>query len=194
MREPDLRADDGKIRAWRMLTVKPDIGPADWQAGLAAWFIEADVGVLDPYGITAWYIGCVSLRDMPGVTPANRHYPDAQFELSAWSIDPNKGVTIELYDRRVEQGDDGGAEGVLLTPPDIVFQWHGTTDEHAIQILEAFIRAVVLGRMSPSRPVVVDYARRFDAAWREALSSTVEHFATGHGHAYLADGEKRSMH
>jgi hypothetical protein len=180
VRAPDLTNEAGTIRAWRLGVPEPGVGPTDWQAGLAAWFIDADQGVLDPLlGLfTRWYIGVVSLRDVPGVPPAYRQYPEAQYELLCFTIDPGKDITIEVYDRRLT-GDLSGPDGFLLQPADIVFQWHGTDDAGAHGVLDAFIRAIVIGGLSPNRPV--DASRIvFDADWRSRLAATVEHYATGH--------------
>jgi hypothetical protein len=191
MRPPDLANEAGTIRAWRW-TATPGVGPADWQAGLATWFIQADPGVLDPV-FSGWFVGGVSLRDIEGVPPAHRKYPDAQYELVCLTIDPESGVGPEHYETTASGGDNGRT-GFLLKPPDIVYQCHGTDDAGAMGVLDAFIRAVVQGGLSPSRPpasTVSDLERggtlfdarpahAFDADWRRRLDATVEHFATGH--------------
>lgn len=188
MREPDLTNAPATIRAWHYL-VKPGVGPADWSAGLGSWLIECDPNTLDPI-FTKWFVGGVSLRDIEGVPPANRQYPEAEYELNCFTVDPESGVGPEHYERMTTEGAYPGAPTrFLVQPPDVVFQWHGTSDEEATEILEAFVRAVVLGGLSPSRPPVgyshgVAFlpgpARAFDAAWRRRLVATVEHYTTGH--------------
>lgn len=187
MRPPDLANAAGTIRAWHYERV-PGIGPADWDAGLTSWYIEANAGVLDPV-FGGWYVGGVSLRDIPGVRAAFRKYPNAQYELSCHTIDPNAGVTAELWERRTTGATDDRV-GFLLQPPDVVYQWHGTTDEGAVGVCESFVNAVVLGGLSPSRPAaglsrtgmlfLPGPAWAFDADWEGRLAATVEHYATGH--------------
>lgn len=177
-RPPDRTNRAGTIRVWNLPKPPPGTGPLDWQLGLRAWFVEADEGVLD-VGFTKWYVGAVTLRDIEGVPPAKRHYPEAAYELDCWTIDPRKDVTVDLYDHRIETGDPGGITNILLTPPDIIFQWHGTDDAKAELVAESFVEAILAG-ISPSRPSWQPDALLFDARWRNRLTSTVEHFTTGH--------------
>lgn len=167
---------------------EPGVGPLDWHAGIGAWFIESAPDVLDPLGLfTRWYCGVVHLRDMPGVRPAHRHYPEATYELMCFTIDPDSGVSIDTYDERTRTGTADNAEA--LQPADIVYQWHGTNDKQAEAVGAAFVRAIVHGALSPSRPpsgqsgtmvFAPGPARAFDVEWRRRLDATVEHYVTGH--------------
>jgi hypothetical protein len=193
VREPDLTNPAETIRAYRLPRPDPGVGPIDWQAGLTSWFIEADPGVLDPLGLfTGWFVGGASLADRPGVPPAKLHYPGAQYELSCWTLDPDKHVTIEFYERRMT-GDLSDGGGILMQPVDIVYQWHGTTDRQAEDILGDFVRAVVIGGISPCRPPVVDgaylvAAKMFDTEWKQRLDATVEHYWTAGTHVAIEEG------
>jgi hypothetical protein len=76
---------------------------------------------------------------------------------------------------------------------DIVYQWHGTTPEQAEDILEHFVRAVVIGGISPCRPPVVDVAylvaaKMFDMEWKQRLDATVEHYWTDGTHVAIEEG------
>jgi len=77
MRAPDQQNETLGIRVWSWATRLEGVANVnpDWAAGLGAWLIEADRGVLSAV-ITRWYTGLVHLRDVPGQTqPAYLHLP-----------------------------------------------------------------------------------------------------------------------
>lgn len=164
-REPDLIGRAG--RAWRSRVRPEDYAViegaasfADKTAGLATWMLKAS-------GFHAawdeWVIGLVHLRPIEGGTrPPNKQYADAEFELMILSLDP------AYNDER--DPDVPGLKG-YLEPPDLVYQFHGVTDEQAIEIAEMLVRHFVEGTRSPDS----DFRR----SNTEALDTTVEHYRQG---------------
>lgn len=180
-REPDLQNRMLGVRVWilRNPTEAAYEQNPDWRAGLQAWVVEADPGVLSPV-ITHWYGGVVTLRDVPGVPLSHRQFPDAEYEIMSMSIDPSIEVDwVDLYDARAAGEQREIHPGHLLSPADIVFQWKGTTDEQARDLAGAFLRAVLSGN-SPDRPVHPFAAFAFDHNWKRVLEETVKHYVSGH--------------
>lgn len=154
--------------------------PAD-RAGPAAsaWLVEREPKTLDHTATLAvwiidhrnahpvwnqWMLGLVHLRDIDGVKPAAKAYPEAEFEVVVHALDPQHQVT-----------DPNAAERLyLLTPPDVVKQFHGVSDEVATFIVERLVEQVVAGHLSP------DQDHR--TMWNRMIDSTVAHFRGEHEH------------
>jgi hypothetical protein len=108
-------------------------------------------------------IALCHLRDVPGVPPARKRYPEAEYELMVISINP---------DECPEPDPDKCEEGYpLLEPVDIATQFHGLSDTDATNILESAVNAVVAGYLVPDE----DFRR----LWDSSIASTVEHFRAG---------------
>lgn len=188
-RPPDRSRSDDRIRAWRFTSPEPGVGPKDWEAGLVSWIIESESGLLDPMGLfTHWFLGGASLADREGVPPAHRHYPEAQFELSCWTINPEVTDPVAILEARRRTGviDDTLS---FAPPADIVYQFHGVTAEAATSIIDDMAAAIVDRALSPSRPPVgvsggivfpSGPAMVFDREWKSILDTTVQHYKTGH--------------
>lgn len=170
MRDPDFA---GVARAWR-LKKSPEMEQAHVDSfghessSLADWVVN---GSYHPFW-SWWYIAVIHLRDIPNAPPANKQYPEAEYEFMILSLDPRpearNGGKVDVD--KIEQGDiEGGLPG-FLSPPDVVFQFHGVTDEQAIKVGEAAIRAIVNGHSCDSD---------FREWWKVSLSKTVEHFVLG---------------
>lgn len=108
-----------------------------------------------------WMVGLVHLREEPGLPPPKRHYVGAEYEISIFSCNPEKPAP------------DVNGQGFLavLTPPDLVFQFHGLTPEQALGVHKFLVEAICAGRTSP------------DADWRrqnrEALARLVNDYYMG---------------
>lgn len=183
-RPPDFINEKKGIRIW---TIRPTADAVrahpDWQAGLMAFVVETDENVFSPM-CTTWYGGLVHLRDVPGQTkPASRHFPEAEYELTWHAIDPSIDQDwVEYYDAQA-RGEDRPGLGQLLQPPEMVYQWAGTTDTQAKDLCEAFLRAVRDGTNLDS-PVQYGFlaVQAFRATWDRLLSGTVDHYVKGiHG-------------
>lgn len=166
MRAPDQA---GIARAWRVKHPDPPVEPAH-QAGVATWLVNGPYHPLWSW----WMLSIVSLRDIPGVPPATKHYPEAQYEFLIISIDPNVGVPdLEA----IESGDDWAVEKdgqrKFLSPVDVVVQFDGVDDAGALRVGETAIRAIVAGHSTDSA---------FRSWWERAIRATVDHERTGGSH------------
>jgi hypothetical protein len=168
MRDPDF---SGAARAWRIAdTAKSE--PAH-EASIAAWLVNGPFHPLWSW----WMVAVISLRDIPGVPPAHRQYPEAEYEFLVMSIDPDVGVPdLEA----IERGDDwavvkDGERHKFLSPADAVVHFHGVDDVGALAVGEECISAIVRGAASPDSD--------WRSWWQAAIPSTVEHVRTGGQHA-----------
>lgn len=127
-------------------------------ACIAAWLVDRP-------GAHPWWhhylVSVVHLRDVPGVPPAKKSYPEAAYEFQIVSIDPERCPS--------PQPDANGYP--MLLPPDVIYQFHGVTEEDAVRICELAITAISKGLLSPDSD--------FASAWKESLSKTVKHFVEG---------------
>ena len=117
----------------------------------------------------AWHtlVGVNLTVELPGVEPPQRQYPEAEYELMEWALhpdtpppDPRQSPTI--------------GDMVLMEPPDIVQQFHGTGDEGAAELLSLCARACSTGLLVPDS----DYR----GLWEKTVKATAEHYQPG-GHA-----------
>lgn len=157
MRDPDLT---GLARAWKL-----NLQPArrDQEATLEAWLVH---GGFHPCW-TYWMVYVIHLREIPGVPPAAKRYPEAQYEFAIWSLESPPGCDVR-------PDPDDQETWRPLVPPDVVYQFHGADDDQARRLAELAVSAIVEGRASP------------DSDWRSwwlgTLPRTLEHVVTG-GHA-----------
>lgn len=150
MREPDLVSEIA--RAWKF---EPD---ADHPTGLGSYVVNGPYHPLWRW----WYVGLVSLRDAPGVPPAKKHFPEAEYEILCLSLDPTDGPP------NLDKLDVGDLSGMppWLQPPDWVVQFHRVNDEQAVEILDLAAKAIVNGQSCDS-----DYR----SWWQQAIPTTVKH-------------------
>lgn len=154
MRAPDVTGPFG--RAW---VVKKPIVKPDHNASLSEWLIN--VPGAHPFW-EYWYIALIHLRDIPGVPPAHKKYPEAEFEFIIAAISPEV---------RPAPDPDEARGFPLMTPTDVAEQFHGITDHDAVRVCEAAVQAIVNGRISPDQD--------FRSMWHQLLARTVEHFREG---------------
>ncbi len=154
MREPDLAGPCG--RAWKMPN-KNEL--PSHQAHISSWLVNRPGA--HPFW-QWWVVSMIHLRDLPGVPAAHRHYQDAEFEFTIFSIDPERCPN--------PQPDDPNGYPHLV-PLDVVEQFHGVSDADASRICLSAIQAIVQGILSPDQ----DYRQ----SWKESIRQTVEHFASG---------------
>lgn len=168
MRDPDF---SGVARVWRIETteIQQKAHKENWgyeSSSLADWIVH---GPYHPFW-SWWYVAVISLRDIPDAPPANKKYPEAEYEFMIISLNPDGRNEGQVDIDKIEAGDiEGGLPG-FLTPSDVVFQFHGVTDEQAVKVGEAAIRAIVNGQSCDSD---------FRSWWMRSLEATVEHFRMG---------------
>lgn len=154
MRDPDLTGPYG--RGWQL---KHRDDKPDYQASLGTWLVNCPTA--HPFWHW-WVVGMVSLRDIPGVKPAHKRYPEAEYEFMIYSINPEECPNPEPDDPKGYPH---------LIPLDVVEQFHGVTDRDASRILTSAMQAIVNGYLSPDQ----DYRQ----AWKSSLATTIEHFRSG---------------
>jgi len=154
----------GAGTAWRLdgTTHRPN-----WPASLDLYLVHCPAA----HPLWSWYVvsGC-SLADLPGVPPARKHYPEAEWEVSIFALNPEHDGDLMVWLR-------GPASATLawrhLEPVNVVEQFHGVDRDGANRILGFMARAIVNGTISPDSD-----ARE---AWKGTIANTVEHMTTG-GH------------
>ena len=164
VRAPDLT---GVGRAWRIDTAPGARREPAHVAGLRSYLLN---GPWHP-AWSWWLIGCVHLRPIEGVPPAHLTYPEAEYELQILSLNPDRPVNVDEAEATGDWGDKSIPK--FLTPPDLVYQFHGVTDAQAGQIADSVLRAIVDGGMSPDSD--------FRSSWVQLLDNTVAHYRSG-GH------------
>lgn len=131
--------------------------------GLDSWIVN---GPYHPFW-SWWYIGLISLADVPGVPPANKQYPEAEYELVFWSLEGEPNVDA------IERGDLENRGFGFLHPADVTFHFDGVTDKQAVAICRASVQKIVNGQSCDSD---------FRGWWMESLADTVQHYKQGlHG-------------
>lgn len=151
MRDPDMAGPCGRAWTYRI--------PKENNSGVAAWLVNRPGA--HPFW-QWWFVAMIHLRDTPGLPPAYKRYPEAEYEFMIYSIDPTDCPNPEPDDP------DGYP---ALSPIDVVEQFHGVSDVDASRICEGAIRAIVNGVASPDQ----DYR----SVWRAMLETTVQHFKEG---------------
>lgn len=157
MKDPDRLGVAGK--AWDLGGPENQSTP-DHSASLAAWAVN--VPGAHPFW-SWWLVHVIHLRDIPGVRPAHKHYPGAEYEIGIHAISPDE------YPIDIEHGRRVGWS--LLTPADFCLQIDGINDQQAAKIGGLVISAIVDGRLSPDQ----DYRRH----WTIAVTETINHMKAG---------------
>jgi hypothetical protein len=159
---------DLTVRVWDVAHTPEAVaaGPPAAEAGLGTWLVN---GPFHPFW-NWWMLGVVHLRPIEGMADPPKRYPEAEYELMIVSLNPGRGEPdVDAIERGEDWGDLDAPK--FLTPPDLVFHFHGVTDEMARDIGEAAARAIASGHLSP------------DSDWRnlwiQSLRGTVAHFIEG---------------
>lgn len=147
---------DGR-RAWLMTEYGEDVRP---HTALAVYLVNADGWHI---GWNWWQVSVVHLRDEPGVAPARKHYPIAEYEIQILAIDPSHNLPDP--DAPLPQ------DIRPLHPFDLIHQFHGVTDEQAAEIAALVVERAV------NENVPLDQDLR--TFWQEAIDSTVVHYREG---------------
>jgi hypothetical protein len=106
-------------------------------------------------------MGFISLREIPGVEPASKHYPQAEYEMTIYSVNPEE----------MPNPDPDRPPFPHLLPLDVVEQFHGVTEAQVERLAVWCVRAVVDGVLSPDQD--------FRSEWRRTIQVTVQHLREG---------------
>lgn len=166
--------EDLTVRAWEV-NLTPEMLAAHEKdfghpaAGIAEWLVN---GPFNPFW-KWWYISTVHLRDVEGIPTANKHYPEAEYELAIYSLDPEPkaGRPEEPDIDLIEAGDSLHGRAGFLSPPDLVKQFHGVTDHQAKEITRLVVETIITGKASPDSD--------FRSWWEHTLDETVRHLRQG---------------
>jgi hypothetical protein len=163
MREPDKV---GAARAWKLDGAALKAATDGVEADVVTWIVNG------PYHpVWAWWqVGVITLDDVPGFPPANKQYPEAEWEFSITSLQAGPGCDRKTVDiDALERGDLDAVPG-FLTPQDAVVHFHAVTREQAATICELAVNAIVAGHSCDSD---------FRFWWKNAITKTVEHYVLG---------------
>lgn len=172
MRAPDK---SGVARAWRIEQSPEAIAAHEREWGYPPASIGPTWLVNGPYHPlwSWWYVGVVSLADRPGTPPARRRYPEAEYELMILSLNPSPTdgrPAVPDIDGLEAGGDAMRCLPGFLTPPDVVFQFDGVTDDQAAGLAEIAVDVIVGGQSCDSD---------FRQWWLGSLQATVQHIREG---------------
>jgi hypothetical protein len=155
MRNPDFKGL--YFSAWKVPQAAPE--RPDETASLVTWLLHCP-------GVHAvwcyWMMQLIHLRPIEGVKPAGKKYPEAEHELLVLALNPEKG----------EPDPDNVRTFEWMTPPDSCIQFHGVTDDVAVEIVGLVARGVADGILCPDS----DFRRQ----WERSFRSTLEHHTHGH--------------
>lgn len=157
----------GVANVWRVADPEADDDPrsAVYIPGIT-WLIYAPLA--HPHWAWHLLVG-VSLADAPGVDPPKKHYPEAEYELMVWALDPRN----EPPDPR--EWPFGSVDGWLLQPPDCVVQFDGPSQDEVSEMFDVVARAVAEGTLVPDS----DHRGK----WAYTIRKTAEHYR-GHPEDY----------
>lgn len=148
MRDADLIGSCG--RAWLLNPEQAKSNPAT----LCGWLVNRPGA--HPHW-QWWLVGLITLRDIPGIQPARKNYPEAEYELYIYSIDPSTCSSPE----------PDSPEGYPpLLPLDVLHQFHGLSEKTAKHLTEIMVQNIVAGRISPDQ----DYRK----VWSLILPQTIQ--------------------
>lgn len=156
-REPDL---PGPAPAWK-ITIPDDLDTTG-KAGVGdSWLVYSPLS----HPFWAWhFIAMVHLRDVPDQEQDPiKDFAEATHEVMCFAIDPSKDLPDP--DNWMERED-----GIFLSPPDWVVQFHVHSDQQAQGVLEAIMRAVTGGQS-------VDSDLR--SWWQTSIQATAAHYREG---------------
>lgn len=129
MRQPDWKGIAGE--AWR-LKIAPE--KPDHYAALYCSLIYAPQAHMH----WSWHLlSVISLRDIVGVRPAHKLYPEAEYELGVYAIHPD------------HPPDPDKPPYEILQPHDVRHQFHGVNAAQAMKLGELCTRACVDGHLVP---------------------------------------------
>jgi hypothetical protein len=168
--EPAYAGAAGKV--WRFSTEGQPDDPRQLSSVGASWLIFAPGAHL----FWSWHVlMAVALRDVPGLPPAKKRYPAAEYELLVMALNPEAPPPDP---RRWPRP----GELSILDPPDVVVQFDEVPggDEGVAQLLELVAQSCTDGRLIPDSD--------WRSAWERAIPATLQHVREGR-HSFGERGE-----
>lgn len=162
MRGPDK---SGVAQAWKINVTQAiiDAHVKEWgypPTSVCQWFVN---GPYHPFWHW-WLVSVIDLKDHPGMPPANKQYPEAEYEFCIWSLEGEVNVDA------IDAGDIENRGFKILQPADVTFHFHRVTREQAAEICDAAVATIVAGQSCDSD---------FREWWKGMLARTVEHYVLG---------------
>jgi hypothetical protein len=105
-------------------------------------------------------VGVISLRELAGVPSAPKVYPEAEYQLVAFSIDPD----------RLSPTTENLTLWTALKPSNVELQFHGVSEAGAAEIA----RLVAFACCDGSVPIEPNRTADADKIWRGAVKSALE--------------------
>jgi len=145
--KPDLEGPHGK--AWKMddqLLYKrhPNSSLAK-ETTVCGYIVEA----VWAHPLWKYYsVNCVSLKNIPGLSPAIIRMPGATHEIMVYALNPNYVPTIDDFIH-------------ILHPCNFAGQWYAASDEIAAQKVEETVKEIINGGLSPDTDFIRDWVKRF---------------------------------
>lgn len=149
-REPDVEYSGHPARAWRMDSARQhrEAGlPPERHCAVASWLIEAPWA--HPFWHSYWFV-CMLLRPIAGLT-TKFYLTGATHELWLWALDPKQS-------RR--EFDQTGVPPVL-NPKNFSAQIIKGSDEEAAALIDATVRDICRGVLSPDTDFRSQWIERF---------------------------------
>lgn len=139
---------------------------------LVSWFMH-----LPNQGL-GWddYLLClITLADVAGYPPANKRYPEAEYEVLVTALDPS-----------VNPNPKDWTTWHRMEPVNYVTHFDGISDTAAIQVVDALALACVAGLLPGETQVYLDgkmmLVKQLVDLWDETVHDTVHHYRTGGHH------------
>jgi len=145
-------------RAWLFRKPANEVEP-EYEACLATWLVNRPGLNVD---WAWWLVAVIHLRDVPGAEPAFLAYPQAEYEFMIYAIDPEQCPNPEP---------DAEIGYPILTPYEVVEQFHEVTDTDASRLCELGVRTILSGGLDP----VEDH----QAYWNQLIVKNVAEFRDG---------------
>ncbi len=160
-RKPDLNTEVGKGYKLKMFR---DRGHPQYTGLLNGWLIHSRRF----HPVWSWWVlTVITLEDLPGCPPANKHFEGAQYEFNVFSLNPEHAPPDP------DQMIGPGNMLHTLMPYDQCVQFNLVTEQQACSIADLAAKAILLGGLTPDQD-----AR---GQWQASIRMTVEHMVTG-GH------------
>lgn len=131
-----------------------------------------------------YMVAAVDLVDRPGLAPAYKQFPDAEFEFLVAALNPHTGpYTLTRFQ---ERGEAGGIPGMVMTPVNLTRQYGPprTREDLARLVYLATFGICHDKRFNPEGPAIIAGGRMLaieplHTAWRrfweQSLDATLDH-------------------